>query len=123
VSDLADLIRQRDALSAQIDAATKTRDEAYADGLDALQEVVDRFAGESGLEVTTGVRKNVQMLTLGGWLAIQFGYPREGYSAHLVIQTAGGITAEWRDELPPATAFAGYLRGLVEYDRTSQEGS
>jgi hypothetical protein len=117
-ADIAELVRERDALNAQIDAATKSRDEAYADELAALQGTVAYFADEFGLDVAESERKNVRVFMLGGWLSIQFGYPgAEGRSPFLLIQTTGGITADWRYQLPPLAAFTGYLRGLVEYDR------
>jgi hypothetical protein len=115
--DITDLIRQRDALNRQISAATESGNEAYADQLDVLQQAMEGFAERRNLPVTASGRKNVQMFTIEGWLSIQFGYPHDGCSPFLSIRTTGGIIADWRDKLPPLAAFAGYLEGLVEYDR------
>jgi hypothetical protein len=118
-ADIAALTRQRDDLSRQIDAATRTRDEAYAEQLGQLQEAMEGFADRFDLPTAGGERKNVVKFTLDGWLDIEFGYPGNGYTGFLIIHTQGGISAAWHGELPPLAAFTGYLTGLVEHDRAT----
>ena len=114
--DLEALIRQRDALSAQIAAASSDEAEADTCALDVLSEEALKVAAEYGLPVAEGERKNVQTVTIDRWLTVSLGYPRGEYRATLAVSTNGGIDARWDGKLPPPVAFAGYLRGLIKFD-------
>jgi len=114
--DLEALICQRDALSAQIAAASSDEAEADTDALDALREEALQVAAEYELAVAEGERKNVQTVTLDRWLTVSLGYPRGEYRTSLVVSTLGHIDAEWSSKLPPPVAFVGYLRGLIKFD-------
>jgi hypothetical protein len=115
--DLADLIRQRDDLTARIAAASSSADEAYAGEMALLRDVTVNVAADLLLPVAERDRGNVRSLILDGWLTVELGYPGPGRSPFLAVRTRSGVTADFEGQLPPPAALAGYLHGLVEHDR------
>lgn len=117
MSDLTDMIRQRDQLDRQIQAAQEQADSAYTDALDSIREAVTGWAQAHGHSLGLDERKNVETLIVGDLVCVAFGYPRTGtldfkYSGSLAVTWGAGSRAEFQGPLPLPTAIVALVQSL-----------
>lgn len=112
-ANLNDMMRQRAELDKQIQRARAGQASDYEDALVALEQALRKYAETGQREVDESVRKNVVTLTVDE-VAVQFGYPRDGYREFLAVQWGNdGSRAEFDGPLPPVAALLGLVRGLL----------
>jgi hypothetical protein len=117
MSDLSDMIRQRDQLDRQIQAAQEQADSAYTAALDRIREAVTSWAQAHGHSLGLDERKNVETLIVGDLVSVAFGYPRTGsldfkYSGSLAVTWGTGSRAEFQGPLPPPAGIVALVQSL-----------
>lgn len=115
MSDVSDLIRQRDALSRQIETAQREATGNFARDLEVLYNETLRYAASHSLTVGESERKNVTTVTLGERIRVAFARDDGEHSTGLSVTTTDGAEVSF-SKLPAPVALTGLLDGLRSSD-------
>lgn len=114
MGDLPDLMTQRAELDRQIRAAQQDEADSFNEDLDALYGALTTCLQDTGLPFYERERKVTVIISIDERVSVEFGYQRGECRGHLAVTYSERGRAEFRESLPPAAAFTGFIRGLLD---------
>lgn len=117
-----DLIQQRDALNAQIEARARSAQGAHNEACWDIEHAVQDLARERGLIVTEKSRKNWTYLTLDGRAEVgvglderhSWGRPTEPVTVSVLTSDGGVQYIAVFSDIPPQEHLLGLLKAILE---------